>query len=217
MRAIILRTAMQETRTQILQILQRDGGATVAHMARQLNLSIGTLRHHVSILERDGLLTREKVRQRIGRPQHHFRLSAKGKESFPKRYDSLSCELVAQIKATFGAKGLTALLDRMSQEALEKYDLSNMGRSVSERADFLIGILEQEGFVANWEQQDDKLQITQHTCPYHAVTKEHPEICQYDTKLISIVLDAPVKRTSCMSCGDRACTFEAVIKSPQDL
>jgi DeoR family suf operon transcriptional repressor len=207
---------MQETRAEILQILQKDGGATVAHMARTLRVSIGTLRHHVSILERDGLLTREKIRHGVGRPQLRFLLSAKGKESFPTRYDSLSSKLISQIKATFGTKGLTALLDRMSRNALEQHDLTRLGGSVSERADSLLEILNKEGFVANWEQSDGKLKITQHTCPYHAVVQEHPEVCQYDTKLISIVLDAPVKRTSCMSCGDRACTFEAELEALQD-
>lgn len=213
---MILSVKMQDTRAEILQILQRDGGATVAQMARTLKLSIGTLRHHVSILERDGLLRREKIRQRVGRPQLRFRLSAKGKESFPKRYDSLSSKLISQIKTAFGTRALTALLDRMSQDALEKHDLSQLGESVSERADSLMEILGQEGFVANWERCDGKLKITQHTCPYHAVVKEHPEVCQYDTKLISIVLDAPVKRTTCMSCGDRACTFEAEVEALQD-
>lgn len=199
---------MQETRTQILEILQKDGRATVRQLARRLNLSIGTLRHHVRVLERDGLLSREKLRQQVGRPQLRFHLSAKGRASFPKRYDSLSSSLLSQIKDSMGAEELLAMLNRMVQNIMSKHDPSQRGSTQEERADFLVKVLRGEGFVANWELLDGEVRITQHTCPYHDVVQEHPEVCHLDTQIITRILDRPMKRTSCMAGGDHACCFE---------
>jgi predicted ArsR family transcriptional regulator len=200
---------MQETRTQILEILQKDGSATVHQLARRLDLSIGTLRHHVSILERDGLLSRERVRQPVGRPQLRFYLSSKGRAIFPKRYDSLSSSLISQIKVAFGSEQLLAMLNHMVQNILSKHDTTQRGATQEERAEFLVKVLRGEGFVANWELRDGEVRITQHTCPYHAVAQEHPEVCHLDTQLITRILDRPMKRTTCMAGGDHACCFEA--------
>lgn len=206
-------TVMQETRTQILEILQEDGGATTRQLALRLDVSVGTLRHHLSILERDGLLNREKVRQQIGRPQLRYRLSREGRERFPKRYDSLSSSLISQIKDDLGTKGLMKMLNRMVESILNKHDLSQTGTSPTEKADFLMHVLRGEGFIANWEELDGELKITQHTCPYPAVVKDHPELCHIDTQLITKIMDQPMKRTSCMAGGDHACCFQAEIEA----
>jgi predicted ArsR family transcriptional regulator len=200
---------MQETRQQILSILQRRNLSTVDDLARDLDLAVATVRHHLTLLERDGLVASKKVRQQVGRPYLVYSLSQQGQESFPKKYHRLSSYILTEVKAELGSERLSALLRRIAQRRLAERAPDLEGKSLEERLEILIVILGEEGFVADWEKADGrKFLLTHHTCPYQAVVSQHPEVCQVDAELISGVIGAPVERTKCILYGDLVCTFE---------
>jgi predicted ArsR family transcriptional regulator len=201
---------MQETREQILTLLQHEGESDVQGLAEALSLSIPTIRHHLTILERDALINRQPLRGQVGRPKHVFSLSSKGQAQFPKRYAQLSLELLTEIKATYGCDSAEPLLERMAKRLLRERQVETADKGIEARADALVQLLNQDGFVAEWEMGEDVLTLTQHTCPYQAVAQQHAEVCRFDTALIEGVLDQPVRRTQCLRDGDPACTFHAL-------
>ena len=199
---------MQETRQQILSILQKRNWVTVDDLARALDLAVATVRHHLTLLERDGLVANKKVRQQVGRPYLVYSLSQRGQENFPKKYHRLSSYILTEVKAELGSERLSALLRRIAQRRLAERAPDLEGKSLEERLEILIAILGEEGFVADWEKAEKKVLLTHHTCPYQAVVLQHPEVCQVDAELISGVIGAPVERTKCILYGDHVCTFE---------
>jgi predicted ArsR family transcriptional regulator len=87
-------------RKQILEILKKTGGSTVAELAVQLDMAPVSVRHHLDILQGDGLICVERVARKgsVGRPQQIYALTAEANAYFPNNYASLAEHLVRQIK-----------------------------------------------------------------------------------------------------------------------
>ena len=199
---------MQETRQQILNILQKQDSVTVDTLARDLDLAVATVRHHLTWLERDGLVVSKKVRQHVGRPYFAYSLSQQGQENFPKKYHRLASYILTEVKAQFGPEGLSTLLHGIVQMRLAERAPELEGKSLEGRLEFLITMLGEDGFVADWEKVEGKFILTHHTCPYQTVVFQHPEVCQVDAELISGVMESPVNRTKCILYDDHVCVFE---------
>ena len=89
---------MSVSRDSILAIIRRNDGASVDVLADEVVLAPATVRRHLDILERDGLIDHIEVRRPTGRPLHVFDLSENGHDSVPKDYSRLLNELVQDIK-----------------------------------------------------------------------------------------------------------------------
>jgi predicted ArsR family transcriptional regulator len=89
---------MSVSRDSILAIIRRNDGASVDVLADEVVLAPATVRRHLDILERDGLIDHIEVRRPTGRPRHVFDLTEKGHDSVPKDYSRLLNELVQDIK-----------------------------------------------------------------------------------------------------------------------
>lgn len=199
---------MQGTRQEILDFFQKEGFASVNTLSENIQVAPGTIRHHLTILERDGLVIGETVRKQVGRPYHSYRLSPKGSESFPKKYDRLSSSLISEVKASFGPKGLHTLLDGIAQRFIVENVPPQEGRTIEERADLLLELFSKEGFATDWQKEKGRLMITQHACPYQSVVDEHPEVCHLDSELVCQVMGTEATRTAYRLDGDQMCTFE---------
>ncbi len=89
---------MSVSRDNILTIIRQNNGVNVDGLAREMQLAPATVRRHLDILERDGLVDHSEVRKPTGRPQYSFHLTEKGHDSVPKDYSRLLNELVSDIK-----------------------------------------------------------------------------------------------------------------------
>ena len=89
---------MSASRDSIMTIIRQNNGVNVDELAREMQLAPATVRRHLDILERDGLVDNSEVRKPTGRPQYSFHLTEKGHDSVPKDYSRLLNELVSDIK-----------------------------------------------------------------------------------------------------------------------
>ncbi|MGD8822853.1 MAG: ArsR family transcriptional regulator, partial [Anaerolineales bacterium] len=112
---------MQETRKNILEYLQHHGSACVHELAEHLALSVGTVRHHLNVLERDDLVENQEIRHGVGRPKLVYTLSPAGLETFPKKYDWLSNALLDELKARLDPSLVSSVLRGIARRVLEKY------------------------------------------------------------------------------------------------
>lgn len=69
------------TRDIILEIIQNRKSETVNGLAQELSLAPATIRRHLDILQRDGLVTFTEVRHGTGRPEFSFSLTERGHET----------------------------------------------------------------------------------------------------------------------------------------
>ncbi len=204
---------MQATRSRIIEHLKEHGRATVQDLATATGLTPMTVRHHLAVLEARGLVGSAKERGHVGRPHYVYFLTENALSLFPERYDQLAHRLLKGLK-NLGVKAeITQILDQMGADIADNCREELAGKSFEERLDILIDVLDEEGFLAAWEKgEDDKYVLTEYSCPYFLVGQDHPEICRIDWKVITTILDAPVKRQTCMLHGDNNCTFH--IRNP---
>ncbi|MFQ5855829.1 MAG: helix-turn-helix transcriptional regulator [Anaerolineae bacterium] len=198
---------MQATRSRIVEYLKEQGRASVQDLVTATGLTSMTVRHHLTILEAEGLVSSMKERGHVGRPRYIYSLTDKALSLFPERYDELADRLLKGLKDLGAKRAITQVLERMGNDIVGDCHANLAGKSFEERLNILVDVLGNEGFLASWEQGDGEYVLTEYSCPYLLVGQDHPEICRVDWQVITTILDAPVKRESCMLHGDTNCRF----------
>lgn len=198
---------MQTTRREIIHYLKKQGQASVKQLAEATGLTQMTMRHHLAVLESEGLVTSQRERCGVGRPRHVYRLTDKAHDLFPQRYHELAGRLLEGLKES-GAEGqISRVLKAMASEMTDDYLDDVREKSFEERLDLLVEVLEQTGFLASWEREEEKYVLTEYSCPYFLIGQDHPEICQVDWQIITTILERPVERQTCVLHGHDVCTF----------
>jgi predicted ArsR family transcriptional regulator len=203
---------MQETRRYILDILRRQGQATVdeivdALQRRRGSITAVTVRHHLMRLQEDGLIVSPELRRRSspGRPQYIYALTDKAKELFPNNYQRLAASLFAQLRQQLPPASVNVILegvaDAMAQDAVIP-DLP-----MDDRLDAVVDYLNENGYEATWERSDAGYLLTTLNCPYHGLHEEDGTLCQMDMRLISSLLGVVPRRVTHVPDGDTACSY----------
>ena len=91
---------MKSTRERILTTLVSEPRSTINDLADAVGINAISVRHHLTSLEAEGLVTAEEERHGVGRPRLVYFLTEKGLERFPTRYLRLTNRILDQIKET---------------------------------------------------------------------------------------------------------------------
>ncbi len=197
----------QNTRDVILQTLKSTNQAKVDDLAEAANVSPVTIRHHLNSLQADNLIEVGSVRLKVGRPYYVYSLSEKGHELFPHKYVSLTKRLLDELKEHLPAETVTQLFSGIVQNIIDEHRSKFEALEAAARLPYLVNLLTEEGFMADWDNQGDEYKLTVYSCPYFSLVETHSEICQLDKELIFSVLQGPVKQHGCIIDGDNRCVF----------
>lgn len=212
------------SRLQMLDLLSRKP-MSIEELAREVSLKTITVRHHVNLLKRIGLVEEHgEERRKIGRPVLRYRSTQKPMSiQYPKRqYELLSRSLV---------RGLVEALGRdKAGEALRE-----IGRGLGET---LAREITDHGNVTHWdleafkkyvvqehlsevgavpeiiEHDSKKIRFRMHNCVFLEIAKEYPDlICEkldeglMETLLKGTVGKAHVDQTRCVVHNDSYCEY----------
>ncbi len=193
-------------RQAIIEILNARGPLPLGDVARAVHLSNLAARYHLGLLMRDGLVLAQPagVGGRVGRPRMLYRLAEPARERLPKQYDRLAVTLLDEIVETWGTGVSVQLLRRVGRRvAVEALPLRG-GLALTARIARAAKFLSERGYMPSVE--GDQLRVR--NCPFRAVAREHPEVCELDIALVSALLHVPVKRF-----GGDECRFGLATKS----
>jgi len=199
---------VQTTRKAILEILKEKGQATVDDLAEALGLTPMTVRHHLNVLQSQDIVAATRLRHKrtAGRPRHVYTLTEEGNELFPTNYHGLADHLLDEIKAVLGENELQEMLRRIGGKlAAEVPNIADL--PLPERMVKVIDFMASKGFISQWEKVQDGYVLHQFNCPYRRVAREHNEVCQMDTALISALLGVEPKRIHGTASGGGYCTY----------
>ena len=207
---------MQSTRQEILSILREERQATVEDLAKQLELTPMTIRHHLNVLQAQNLVEASKVRRskRVGRPRLVYTLTEEADDLFPQGYGRLASQLVTEVKETVGGEETEAMFRRIAERVAAQAPPVEEGQTFEDRLDQVSEFLEDQGFLSRWEERDDGYVLTNVNCPYRRVSRHHGEVCLLDTELIRRLLGVEPQRLSSQRAGEAACAF--VLQPPED-
>ncbi len=206
---------MQSTKEQILTHLKRTGGGTVDSVATEFGLARMTVRQHLVVLERDGLVVSREERRQKGRPRLFFTLSEGGQEMFPKRYERLA-DLALQEVAFLDAEEIQGLspeekkrllLKKMADRVYRQHEGRVREKSLRDRVVIVTDILREEGGFAEWSDHGGEFEIADHNCVYRRVVDSHRDLCDWHLSLLGQLLGRNVQCSQFMSQGAECCRF----------
>lgn len=199
--------AKTNTRDTILHTLKVSHQATIEELAEAAEISPVTVRHHLNSLQADNLIEVESVRRKVGRPYYVYTLSEKGLELFPKKYLRLTDRLLGELKENLPPETVQNLFTGIVQNIVEEHKGNYEHLPFEDRLIYLIKLLSEEGFLAQWEKVNNGYKITEFSCPYVSLVDKHSEICILDRELIVNVLQTPIQEHGCILNGDNCCEF----------
>ncbi len=192
---------MQKTRRQILDFLKLRGRATLDELAREIGLSAVTIRSHLSVLERDDLITSEEVRGKVGRPHFVYFLAEGADELFPASYDLIALRFLDGFRAVATPEQMEQVVQIVAERWAAENTSRMQGKDLEERVSEVARIRTEEGAMAEWEPHEGGFQLRQHHCPTYRIAHISPEICQAELLYLRRLLGVSVER-ECPHAGD---------------
>jgi predicted ArsR family transcriptional regulator len=196
------------TRRSILQLLRRNGEMTALELSERLRVGAVGIRQHLALLERDGLVRVSGLRRSVGRPSHLYVLTPDAEDRFPKGYDRLALELLANISAVAGPSVVEHVLANRRTELLHELGPHVEGKSRPEQVAALAELLAEQGYMCEWEQEPDgSYVLTEFNCPVDCVARQHPQLCVQELRLYEDLLGVPVTQESTIAQGAHCCRY----------
>lgn len=190
-----------------MQTLLRQPRRTINDLAEAVGINPISVRHHLTNLQVEGLVSTDEERHGVGRPRLVYFLTEAGMEHFPTRYLRLTSRLLTQMKESMPAPVVSKLFAEMADGLAEEYASQMKGLNMEDRLDLAKTLLTEEGFDIQWEKTGGQYQIHEITCPYLQIGLNHPEVCTVDQTLISRMLAVPAEKVQCILQGDAHCTY----------
>jgi len=198
---------MQTTRQEILQHLQRNGRATVKELGQLLGLTSTGIRQHLTVLERDGLVLAHEERGGVGRPTLVYSLTDKAEALFPRSYDELANNLLEEIRASEGRERMYQILHRVAERMADAYWERVQGKDTAERVKETAAIMQEQGCLVDWTENDGEFLLNEYTCPFPKVAKQDSSVCALHVDFVRRLTGADTRLAQSLLRGQRACTY----------
>lgn len=190
---------MRTSRQRVLEYIQSQRIVSVADICRALRMTAANARHHLGILEQQGLV--EAVGKRPpagkGRPAVLYSLSegVLG-HNLDRLAAALFDKLLEGISPGDQTSRLRALAEAVAKEDEEPFPLDNRTSSLTHRLYQAVQRLNKMHYQARWEAHAQAPKILLGHCPYAAILPKHPELCFFDAALLEGLLGAPVQQVA---------------------
>lgn len=173
---------MVTARQKVLVYLTKSRTASAREVARATKMSAATVRHHLRVLVSDGRLEMESVRGREGRgrPEKVY--------SIPRA--ALGDNLSALSEALLTEAGSSVRVEALAKRLAGESDFAS--QPIAKRLNLVVDKLNQMNYHARWEAGAEGPRIIFGHCPYAAIIKKHPELCEMDASMLSQFMFRPV-------------------------
>lgn len=210
-------TQQPSTKQDILQHLLERGQATAQELADSLDISPQAVRRHLKDLEAEELIEYQTVQVGMGRPQHVYKLSRKGRDRFPDSHGKFAVSLLDTLAETMGYDQVNTILRKQWERKGMEYRSRVGSGSLSDRVAKLVELRKAEGYMAEWypiesnnpnEGTISRFMFTEHNCAIADVAETFPSVCGHELEMFSLVLpDCTVERTHWLINGEHRCGY----------
>ncbi len=177
------------TREQILDYLSSHTLASASEMASALGVTAANIRHHLGLLEAQGLVAPAATQHlpRRGRPAKLYRLTAAAQQPFLE-------PLTRALLDALHRQGESA--EDLLCDALCDHQAPDAARSLRERLQHAMHRLAAMHFEPRWEAHRHGPRVIFHRCPYAPLVADYPELCRLDAMLLERMLGVAVERVA---------------------
>ncbi len=207
-------TAHKGLRAEILLQLKRAQPLTAKDLAHQLSVSPNAIRHHLKELEAEALIAYGREQRGVGAPTFAYRLSADGEALFPRAYEQTLTQLLERVAGKGGRQAAVELFEDHYRELTRKLQAELAGAAASERVDLIARLMNQQGYMAEWQEAAGAFRLSEHNCAIRAVAERFPEVCAAEERFLRDVLGAAVERLTHITSGCNACEYAITFAEP---
>lgn len=210
-------TQENSTKQDILQYILKQGQATAVELSESLDISPQAIRRHLKDLEEEGLIQHQSVQTGMGRPQHVYQLTPRGRERFPSRYGEFAVSLLDTLAETVGHEQVGSILRKQWERKAMEYRARLGKGSLQERVAQLVNIRRSEGYMAEWhalesalasETKQQRFMVTEYNCAISNVAESFPSICNHELEMFAAIFDdCTVERTQWLINGEHRCGY----------
>ncbi len=199
----------QSVAERLLMLLKTRGELQASDAGNILGTTGEAMRQQFVKLEKEGVVRSKAVSQGVGRPAQYWQLTAEGHARFPDTHADLTVQLLRMIRSSLGEAALDQLISTRESETLQHYQAAMLGAdSLEEKLQRLATIRTAEGYMANWEkQQDNSFLLIENHCPICAAASTCQGFCRAEREVFSQTLEANVERTEHILQGARRCAY----------
>lgn len=220
-RAILGIHQLPDSRRAILAALKRQGSATIARLADELQLTGEAVRQQLLQLQRDGWIESKidrvaHERGRTGRPATTYSLTEAGDHLFPKSYDALGVAMLDAIATELGPEAMTRVLGRVCDDRVAQIAPAIRGLPLRDRVDALKSLYIFQDPYMEAEQTADGFLLIERNCPFFNVAMRRPAICSVSVNALTRLLGVRVEREERFQDGDGRCVFHIYADEPVD-
>lgn len=196
------------TREQILHMMKTSGPLSTKEITDELGITEMAVRRHLGTMERDGLIESKLVRPTMGRPTAVYGLTEQGDNLFPKKYHTLTLDLLDVLAEETDQELVDRLFDRRKEKLEQQYKSSMTGKSFEDKVKTLAQIQNDNGYMTKLEQQDaNEYTLIEHNCPISQIANQYQHACECELKLFESLLDANVERSECLAQEGNCCRY----------
>jgi DeoR family transcriptional regulator, suf operon transcriptional repressor len=218
-------TQQSSTKQDILQRLLEQGETTAQELAESLDISPQAVRRHLKDLESEELIEFDTVQVGMGRPQHLYKLSRKGRDRFPNSHGKFAVSLLDTLAETIGYEGVDSILRKQWERKGMEYCQKVGHGTLTERVAKLVELRRAEGYMAEWypvespasDGMHSRFMFTEHNCAISDVAETFPSVCGHELEMFSLVLpDCTVERTHWLINGEHRCGYLITKKTAKE-
>ena len=202
---------MNKTQEQILLNIKLKGPLSASALANFSGITNEGIRQHLEKLINEGYIVSFSSVKGVGRPTIIYNLTKKGMERFPDSHAGLAVQLLKSIREVFGQEALEKIIeDKQTTDFFRYSDALNDLNSIEGKLEKLTEIRTKEGYMAEWEKEDEGWLFIENHCPICAAATQCEVFCQAELQNIQKLLGEKkqVERTDHTVSGDRRCTYK---------
>lgn len=201
---------LKETKTKLVDLLKSQGELSIDEITEKLDLAKTTIRRHLMILERQGLIQRNNRRVSAGRPQLVYRLTENAVPLFPSKEAHLLRDLLAQLISDGRGEWVDHFFRNYWQQRHINFherlrDSSDQSAQVASK--ILFEMLEEDGFMPEIIEEGNHTIVRECNCPFSETVKVTGIPCQLEAEFLKVALRADLERVSYMPDGSPTCTY----------
>ncbi|MDR8389970.1 methanogen output domain 1-containing protein [Aliifodinibius sp. S!AR15-10] len=204
------------SKKELLDLIKREGAISIDDVVDQVELAKTTVREHFLQLERDGYIQRDYVRSGPGRPSLQYQITQKGNSLYPSYESVMMRKMIKYLKSKGDDETIENFFQEFWQERIEKARKSmDEASDIQSRAEALEQILEEEGFMPEFDidEENEALTVKECNCPFSEVVKETQLPCKLEAMFYKKLFEGDVERTSYIAEGDNSCTYDISLKA----
>ncbi len=189
--------------------LKRRGEASADELAEALEITPSAVRQHLAALKSAGVVASRQERGRPGRPADLYHSTDVGEALFARSSGDLSVELLGDIEDE-DPELVPRVFERRRRRRVEQAGAQLAGKSLDEQVAVLAKILDQEGYLADFDKLGDgSYRMNLHSCAIWAVASRYGQACATELEFLRAVLpETEIERVAHKMAGAYVCGYE---------